>query len=148
MILKASEGRGDKGIRKCSNGAELKTTWEQVTTEVAGSPIFVMQLCTGARHLEVQFVGDEHGDVIALNGWDCSTQRRFQKIFEEGPPSIAAKDDFERPSKLRRGSRGRFATVAQVRLNICINLSLRPSTSVSSTHVCRCSTLWPRASLA
>lgn len=48
-----------------------------------GSPIFLMQLCTGARHIEVQIVGDEHGQAVALNGRDCSTQRRFQKIFEE-----------------------------------------------------------------
>eukprot|EP00959_Pyramimonas_sp_CCMP1952_P012091 255282-Pyramimonas_sp.AAC.3 len=48
-----------------------------------------MQLCSEARHLEVQIVGDEHGNAVAFNGRDCSTQRRFQKIFEEGPPTIA-----------------------------------------------------------
>lgn len=54
-----------------------------MTNEVVGSPIFLMQLCSGARHIEVQIVGDEHGQAVALNGRDCSTQRRFQKIFEE-----------------------------------------------------------------
>jgi hypothetical protein len=43
----------------------------------------MMQLMTNARHLEVQIVGDEYGNAVALNGRDCSTQRRFQKIFEE-----------------------------------------------------------------
>jgi acetyl-CoA carboxylase/biotin carboxylase 1 len=43
----------------------------------------------------VQIVGDEYGNAIAFNGRDCSTQRRFQKIFEEGPPSIAPKDVFK-----------------------------------------------------
>lgn len=47
------------------------------------------------RHLEVQIVGDEYGNAVALNGRDCSTQRRFQKIFEEGPPIVAPKDIFK-----------------------------------------------------
>ena len=41
---------------------------------------------------EVQIMGDMHGNAVALNGRDCSTQRRFQKIFEEGPPVIVPKD--------------------------------------------------------
>ena len=60
----------------------------------AGSPMFLMQLCSNARHLEVQIVGDKHGQAVALNGRDCSTQRRFQKIFEEGPPVVSDEDVF------------------------------------------------------
>ena len=59
-----------------------------------GSPVFLVQLCAGARHLEVQVVGDGQGQAIALGGRDCSTQRRFQKIFEEGPPIVAPDDVF------------------------------------------------------
>lgn len=99
VVLKASEGGGGKGIRKCANDEDIKLGWEQVATEVPGSPVFMMQLCTGARHLEVQLVGDEHGSVVALIGRDCSTQRRFQKIFEEGPPTIADRDDFRKAEK-------------------------------------------------
>jgi hypothetical protein len=62
---------------------------DQVLSELPGSPVFMMQLCSQARHLEVQIVGDEHGNAVAFNGRDCSTQRRFQKIFEEAPPTIA-----------------------------------------------------------
>jgi Carbamoyl-phosphate synthase L chain, ATP binding domain len=58
----------------------MGTQIQQVQNEVVGSPIFMMQLCTGARHIEVQIVGDEHGQAVALNGRDCSTQRRFQKV--------------------------------------------------------------------
>eukprot|EP00629_Pelagomonadales_sp_RCC1024_P000300 CAMPEP_0119259260 /NCGR_PEP_ID=MMETSP1329-20130426/147_1 /TAXON_ID=114041 /ORGANISM="Genus nov. species nov., Strain RCC1024" /LENGTH=903 /DNA_ID=CAMNT_0007258629 /DNA_START=51 /DNA_END=2759 /DNA_ORIENTATION=+ len=87
VMLKASEGGGGKGIRMTKNADELAAAFPQVASEVPGSPIFVMQLMTGARHLEVQVVGDEHGNAVALSGRDCSTQRRFQKIFEEAPPT-------------------------------------------------------------
>jgi acetyl-CoA carboxylase/biotin carboxylase 1 len=94
IMIKASEGGGGKGIRFVENEADLRNAYIQVQNEVVGSPIFIMQLCKNARHLEVQIVGDEHGNAVALNGRDCSTQRRFQKIFEEGPPIIAPKETF------------------------------------------------------
>eukprot|EP00438_Fugacium_kawagutii_P004902 Skav229215 [mRNA] locus=scaffold2439:116676:121009:+ [translate_table: standard] len=126
----AQAGGGGKGIRKATNmeelwtGCELKVAFTNVFTEVPGSPIFLMKMVSKARHLEIQIVGDEHGNTLALNGRDCSTQRkpgpgenwggsmaepvldsgwvpypvparaRFQKIFEEGPPTIAKKDVF------------------------------------------------------
>ena len=55
--------------------------------------LLLLIVCCG-RHLEVQIVGDEYGNAVALNGRDCSTQRRFQKIFEEGPPIIAPREVF------------------------------------------------------
>jgi len=99
VMLKASEGGGGKGIRMSNSEEELRTNFFQVENEVPGSPMFMMQLCTQARHIEVQVVGDEHGKAIALNGRDCSTQRRFQKIFEEGPPSIVPKSTFREMEK-------------------------------------------------
>lgn len=95
LMIKASEGGGGKGIRFVDNEKDLRNAFVQVQNEVVGSPIFIMQLCKNARHLEVQIVGDEHGNAVALNGRDCSTQRRFQKIFEEGPPTIAKPDTFK-----------------------------------------------------
>ena len=89
VMLKASEGGGCKGIRMSANDEELRVNFEMVKAEVPGSPMFMMQLCSQARHLEVQIVGDEYGNAVALSGRDCSTQRRFQKIFEEAPPTIA-----------------------------------------------------------
>ena len=94
VMIKASEGGGGKGIRMAKDLEELKTNFVQVVNEVPGSPVFMMQLCTNARHLEVQIVGDEYGNAVAFNGRDCSTQRRFQKIFEEGPPIVAPRDVF------------------------------------------------------
>ena len=95
LMIKASEGGGGKGIRFVDNEADLRNAFIQVQNEVVGSPIFVMQLCRNARHLEVQIVGDQHGNAVALSGRDCSTQRRFQKIFEEGPPVIAKPETFK-----------------------------------------------------
>lgn len=43
----------------------------------------------------MQIVGDEYGNAVALSGRDCSTQRRFQKIFEEGPPIVAPPEVFK-----------------------------------------------------
>jgi acetyl-CoA carboxylase/biotin carboxylase 1 len=95
VMVKASEGGGGKGIRMCANKEEIVANFPQVQNEAPpGSPIFVMQLCQGARHIEVQIVGDQHGNAVALNGRDCSTQRRFQKIFEEGPPVIVPRETF------------------------------------------------------
>jgi len=94
IMIKASEGGGGKGIRFVDNEEDLANAYMQVSSEVVGSPIFIMQLCKNARHLEVQIVGDEHGNAVALSGRDCSTQRRFQKIFEEGPPVIAPPETF------------------------------------------------------
>ncbi|PFH33849.1 acetyl-CoA carboxylase ACC1 [Besnoitia besnoiti] len=87
MMIKASEGGGGKGIRMVDRKEQLRAAYEQVVAEVPGSPVFMMQLCTGARHIEVQILGDEDGQAVGLSGRDCSTQRRFQKIFEEAPPT-------------------------------------------------------------
>ena len=45
-------------------------------------------------HIEIQIVGDQHGNAVAFSGRDCSTQRRFQKIFEEAPPRVVPPETF------------------------------------------------------
>jgi acetyl-CoA carboxylase/biotin carboxylase 1 len=89
IMIKASEGGGGKGIRKVDKAEDVQTAYRQVCGEVPGSPIFIMQLSQNSRHLEVQLLADEYGDAVALNGRDCSVQRRHQKIIEEGPPVAA-----------------------------------------------------------
>ena len=86
IMIKASEGGGGKGVRKATEPAHIATMYQQVADEVKGSPIFLMRLCPSARHVEIQVVADKHGHVAILSGRDCSMQRRFQKIVEEGPP--------------------------------------------------------------
>jgi acetyl-CoA carboxylase/biotin carboxylase 1 len=92
VMIKASEGGGGKGIRKCADQSEVAACFRQVQAEVPGSPIFIMKYVKGARHLEIQLLADQHGDAIALSGRDCSIQRRHQKIIEEGPITIAPAD--------------------------------------------------------
>ena len=66
--------------------------FRQVTSEVPGSPVFLMRLVDNARHLEVQVLADRYSQAIALYGRDCSCQRRHQKIMEEGPVVVAPPD--------------------------------------------------------
>lgn len=89
VMIKASEGGGGKGIRMVDDPENVQNAYRQVCGEVPGSPIFIMKLSSKSRHLEVQLLADEYGDAIALNGRDCSVQRRHQKIIEEGPPIAA-----------------------------------------------------------
>lgn len=92
VMIKASEGGGGKGIRRVEKAEDVANSFRQVCGEVPGSPIFIMKLSSNSRHLEVQLLADEYGDAVALNGRDCSVQRRHQKIIEEGPPVAAAPD--------------------------------------------------------
>jgi acetyl-CoA carboxylase/biotin carboxylase 1 len=80
-MIKASWGGGGKGIRKVHNDDEVKALFKQVQGEVPGSPIFIMKVASQSRHLEVQLICDEHGNVAALHSRDCSVQRRHQKLL-------------------------------------------------------------------
>ncbi|XP_057531974.1 acetyl-CoA carboxylase 1-like [Amaranthus tricolor] len=88
-MIKASWGGGGKGIRKVHNDDEVRALFKQVQGEVPGSPVFIMKVASQSRHLEVQLLCDEYGNVAALHSRDCSVQRRHQKIIEEGPITIA-----------------------------------------------------------
>ncbi|KAF8377274.1 hypothetical protein HHK36_030649 [Tetracentron sinense] len=108
-MIKASWGGGGKGIRKVHNDDEVKALFKQVQGEVPGSPIFIMKVASQSRHLEVQLLCDEHGNVAALHSRDCSVQRRHQKIIEEGPITVAP---LETVKKLEQAAR---------RLAKCVN---------------------------
>ncbi|KAM8714293.1 hypothetical protein ACLKA7_014427 [Drosophila subpalustris] len=95
VMIKASEGGGGKGIRRVDTAEEFPALFRQVQAEVPGSPIFVMKLASGARHLEVQLLADQYGNAISLFGRDCSIQRRHQKIIEEAPAIVAQPEVFE-----------------------------------------------------
>ncbi|BBN00335.1 acetyl-CoA carboxylase / biotin carboxylase 1 [Marchantia polymorpha subsp. ruderalis] len=89
VMIKASWGGGGKGIRKVNSDDEVRALFKQVQGEVPGSPIFTMKVASQSRHLEVQLLADQFGNVAALHSRDCSVQRRHQKIIEEGPITVA-----------------------------------------------------------
>lgn len=99
VMIKASEGGGGKGIRRVDRAEDFASAFRQVQAEIPASPIFIMKLASGARHLEVQLLADEYGNAISLFGRDCSIQRRHQKIIEEAPAIVAQPEVFEEMEK-------------------------------------------------
>ncbi|KAK9765298.1 acetyl-coenzyme-A carboxylase, variant 3 [Basidiobolus ranarum] len=99
VMIKASEGGGGKGIRKVESLEAFPNAFQQVQSEVPGSPIFIMKLAEDSRHLEVQLLADQYGNAISLFGRDCSVQRRHQKIIEEAPVTIAKAEAIEEMEK-------------------------------------------------
>eukprot|EP00899_Mesostigma_viride_P017896 jgi/Mesvir1/26107/Mv06825-RA.1 len=93
-MIKASWGGGGKGIRLVHNDEEVKLVLPQVFAEVTGSPVFIMKVAPLCRHLEVQLLADNYGNVAALHGRDCSIQRRHQKIIEEGPITVVSLEEW------------------------------------------------------
>ena len=93
VLLKAASGGGGKGMRVVESDTEMGSALERTMGEAAsafGDPsIFVEKFITRPRHLEVQVMGDTHGNVVHLFERECSVQRRHQKVIEESPsPSI------------------------------------------------------------
>jgi acetyl/propionyl-CoA carboxylase alpha subunit/acetyl-CoA carboxylase carboxyltransferase component len=99
LMIKAAAGGGGRGIRLVSEEAELPAAFERASAEAArsfGDPtVFMERVVTGARHIEVQIVADQHGGVWPLGVRDCSVQRRNQKVLEESASTAldAAQED-------------------------------------------------------
>lgn len=89
VMLKASAGGGGRGIRRCESADDLKRQYDRVISEVTkffGSPeVFLEKCMVNPRHIEVQILGDSHGNVVHLFERDCSIQRRHQKLIEIAP---------------------------------------------------------------
>lgn len=93
VIVKASAGGGGKGIRIVREPSELAKAFEAARSETKAAfgddTMYMEKLIENARHVEVQVLGDEHGNVIHLGERDCSLQRKNQKVLEEAPsPAI------------------------------------------------------------
>lgn len=89
VLLKASAGGGGRGMRVVQSEDELASAWERCTSEAIAAfgdgTLYAEVFVEPARHVEVQVVGDLHGDVRSLGTRDCSLQRRRQKVLELAP---------------------------------------------------------------
>ena len=89
VIIKAAHGGGGRGMRVVREASEFASAFEQARGEsitAFGSPeIFVENFIERARHIEVQLIGDQHGNLVHLHERDCSVQRRHQKVVEIAP---------------------------------------------------------------
>ena len=87
LMLKATAGGGGRGIRVVTSAADLTDSFERTSQEAlrafGSGTVFLEQLVTGARHVEVQLIADGQGTAWALGVRDCSVQRRNQKVIEE-----------------------------------------------------------------
>ncbi|MDK9694870.1 MAG: acetyl/propionyl/methylcrotonyl-CoA carboxylase subunit alpha [Siculibacillus sp.] len=92
VMIKASAGGGGKGMRIAWNDAECREGFQLSKNEAAASfgddRVFVEKFIVDPRHIEIQVLGDKHGNVIYLGERECSIQRRNQKVIEEAPSPL------------------------------------------------------------
>ena len=89
VILKAAAGGGGRGMRRCDTVEEVGTNFDLVKAEAkkafGNDDIFMEKFLVEPKHIEVQVLGDEEGNVVHLFERDCSLQRRYQKVVEFSP---------------------------------------------------------------
>ena len=89
VMLKACAGGGGRGIRLIHSDGELEDAWNQAVSEARSAfgngSVYLEKYISPARHIELQMLADEFGNVVCLGERDCSLQRRNQKLIEETP---------------------------------------------------------------
>jgi acetyl-CoA carboxylase biotin carboxylase subunit len=89
VIVKATAGGGGKGMRVAWDEAELRKNYVAARTEAGAAfgndAVYIEKYLVNPRHVEVQLMGDSHGNVLHFGERDCSVQRRHQKLIEEAP---------------------------------------------------------------
>jgi propionyl-CoA carboxylase alpha chain len=92
VMIKASAGGGGKGMRIAFNAVECREGFGLAKAEAKSSfgddRVFIEKFITNPRHIEIQVLGDKHGNVIYLGERECSIQRRNQKVIEEAPSPL------------------------------------------------------------
>ncbi|MFC0203816.1 ATP-binding protein [Novosphingobium soli] len=89
VMMKASAGGGGKGMRLAYDEKDVREGFESVKREGLNSfgddRVFIEKFILNPRHIEIQILGDKHGNILYLNERECSIQRRHQKVVEEAP---------------------------------------------------------------
>lgn len=92
ILIKASAGGGGKGMRIVNNVEEfeeqMKLAVSEATSAFGDGSVFIEKFVTSPRHIEIQILGDTHGNIVHLFERDCSVQRRHQKVVEEAPSAV------------------------------------------------------------
>lgn len=92
LIIKASAGGGGRGMRVVESEEKFKQSYETCRNEastVFNNPdVYIEKFVQNPRHIEIQILGDQHGNVIHLGERECSLQRRHQKVLEEAPSPV------------------------------------------------------------
>ncbi len=92
VMIKASAGGGGKGMRIARNDQEVRDGFRAAGSEARSSfgddRVFIEKFIEDPRHIEIQVLGDSHGNIVYLGERECSIQRRHQKVIEEAPSSF------------------------------------------------------------
>jgi pyruvate carboxylase len=110
LIIKAAFGGGGRGMRVVHKAADLSALLDEAQGEAERSfgnaAVFLEKYIPRAKHIEVQILGDKHGNVVHLHERDCSVQRRHQKVIEVAPsfglPEAIVRDLCEAAAKIAR----------------------------------------------
>ena len=96
IMIKASAGGGGKGMRIVQNEEEFSSQMQRAVSEATNSfgngAVFVEKYVQNPRHIEIQILADEHGNVVHLFERECSIQRRHQKVIEEAPSVVLSEE--------------------------------------------------------
>ena len=94
VLLKAVAGGGGKGMRRVDREADLESALRDAASEAGRAfrnpEVYVERLIENGRHIEIQILGDRHGNMVYLGERECSLQRRHQKVMEECPSPLIA----------------------------------------------------------
>jgi acetyl-CoA carboxylase biotin carboxylase subunit len=94
VLLKAAAGGGGKGMRRVDCEADVEAALRDASSEAErafnNGAVYIEKLVERARHIEIQIIGDQHGNMVHLGERECSIQRRHQKVIEECPSPLVA----------------------------------------------------------